>query len=79
MLLSEKLDLEKMNDSRKRFVDIGLEIVAVAAARVTGRPSRNCLKGFKKPLYLQNDCENHLFPGIKGEIGQPTRADPYQT
>ena len=31
---------EKKNDSRKRFVDIGLENVAVAAARVVERPPR---------------------------------------
>jgi hypothetical protein len=32
--------LEKKNDSRNRFVDIGLENVAVAAARVVERPPR---------------------------------------
>ena len=37
--------LEKKNDSRGRFVDIGLENGAVAAARVVELPSRSGLKG----------------------------------
>ena len=40
--------LEKNNDSRKRFVNIGLESVAVAAARVVDLPSRSGLKGAQK-------------------------------
>ena len=38
--LHENQIWEKNNDSRKRFVDIGLVNVAVAAARVTDIPSR---------------------------------------
>ena len=41
-------NLEKTNDSRNRFVDIGLENVAVAAARVVERPPRCSLKGGHK-------------------------------
>ena len=37
--------LEKKNDSRNRFVDIGLGNVAVAVARVVELPSRSGLKG----------------------------------
>ena len=36
------------NDSRNRFVDIGLENVAVAVARVGDRPPRCSKKGVKK-------------------------------
>ena len=39
--------LEK-NDSRNRFVDIGLENVAVTAARVSERPPRRSNKGLQK-------------------------------
>ena len=37
--------LEKKDDSLNRFVNIGLENVAVAAARVVEGPSRSGLKG----------------------------------
>ena len=37
----------KNNEFRIGSVDIGLEIVAVAVARVCGRPSRRDKKGFK--------------------------------
>ena len=40
--------LEKTNDSRMRFMDIGLENADVAVARVTDRPFRSGLKGFEK-------------------------------
>ena len=43
---SEKL--EKMNEFGGRFVDIGLENVAVAAARVVGGPPRCSNKGGQK-------------------------------
>ena len=56
--------------SRKRFVDIGLENAAVAAARVTDRPSRSSLKGVRKRRCLQNVCENFFGHGIKGELGR---------
>ena len=39
--------LEKNNDSRNRFVDSGLENVAVAATREVGAPSRCSNKGSK--------------------------------
>ena len=40
--------LEKKNEFDGRFVDIGLENVAVAAARVVERPPRCSLKGGHK-------------------------------
>ena len=61
--------LEKKNDSRSRFVDIGLENVAVAAARVVERPPRCSNKGVQKRRCLQNVCENHFFVTAK-----PARA-----
>ena len=59
-LLYEKKDFGKDNDSRNRFVDIGLENVAVAAARVVERPPRCSNKGVQKRRCLQNVCENHF-------------------
>ena len=44
-----------------RFVDIGVENVAVAAARVVERPPRcSNNKGVKKRRCLQNACVNHF-------------------
>ena len=43
-----KSEILEKNDFRGRFVDIGLENVAVVAARVTDRPSRCSLKGVQK-------------------------------
>ena len=40
--------LDTSNDSRKRFVDIELENVAVAAARVTEGPPHWSIKGGQK-------------------------------
>ena len=41
---------KKKNDSRSRFVDIGRETVAVAAARVVELPSRSGLKGIETSM-----------------------------
>ena len=65
---------EKNNDSRKRFIDIGLENVVVAAAHVVEGPSRSGLRGVQKRRCLQNVGENHLFDGIWGEFGPRTGA-----
>ena len=46
----------KKNEFGDRFVDIGLENVAVAAAHVVGGPSRCSNKGFQKRRCLQNVC-----------------------
>ena len=45
--------LGKKNNSRKRFVDIGLEHVAVAAARVKKRPPRCSLKVSKTSMSIK--------------------------
>ena len=44
-----------------RVIDIGLEIVAVAAGRVVGGPPRYSNKGGKKRRCVYNVCENHYF------------------
>ena len=63
-----------MNDFRSRFVDIGLENVALAAARVVELPSRSGSKGVQKRRCLQNVCENHCFPVLKARKGGTTGA-----
>ena len=69
--------LEKMiNECGMRVINIGLENAAVAAARVVEGPSRSSLKRVEKRRCLQNVWENQFLPGIKGELGQQTGADP---
>ena len=50
--------LKKKNEFGGRFVDIGLENVAVAAARVVERHPRYSNKGLQNRRCLQNVCEN---------------------
>ena len=54
---------------RGRFIDIGLENVAVAAARVVGGPPRCSNKRVQKRRCLQNVYENHLFVGFRASSG----------
>ena len=49
------------NDSRSRFVDIGLENIAVAAARVEGAPSRCSNKGGKNVDVYKTTAKNFFL------------------
>ena len=53
--------LKKKNDSRKRFVDMGLENVAVAVARVTERAPRCSNKEGKKRRVPGSALARHTF------------------
>ena len=60
-----------------RFIDIGLENVAVAAASVVAGPSRCSNNGSQKRRCLSNACENHLFDGLKSERGRQRETSLY--
>ena len=59
----------RKNDSRNRFVDIVLENVAVAAARVVELLPFSGIKVVHKSRCLQNVCENHFFVGFRASEG----------
>ena len=62
LIFIRKMRCWKNNDSRTGFVNIGLENVAVVAARVVERPPRCNNKRVQKRRCLQNVCENHFSP-----------------
>ena len=63
----------KENKFGKRFIDIGLENVAVTAARVVELPPRYTKKVGKKRRCLQNARENHFLFVTAGPL---RRAGP---
>ena len=64
---------KKHNASRIRFVDIGLENVVVAAARVVELPSRSGLKKVQKRRCRQNVSENHFSIGSRANSADAPR------
>ena len=71
-----KSEILKKNDFGGRFVDIGVENVAVAAARVVERPPRCSNKGVKKRRCLQNYCENIFCSWPRGRSGVTVPNQP---
>ena len=64
--------LEQNIDSRGRFVDIVLENLAVAAARVVELPSRNGLKGVQKTsMFTKRLRESFLFRFLRRARAAP--------
>ena len=64
---------EKMwkNEFGKRLIDIEIENVAMAAARVVELPPR-CNKGGKKRWCLENVCKDYLLHRRRGARSRPT-------
>ena len=68
LLLYEKEILKKHNIIRRRFVDIGLENIAVAAARVVEGPSRCSLKVSKASMYIKPKRNSLFSPTPRREV-----------
>ena len=68
--------MDTNNDSRNNFIDVGLENVVVAGARVVEEPSRSGLKKVHKTSKSTKRLRESFFSRDQGRTRAVNRGEP---